>query len=126
MPTASSPPVSIPLPSIQQTEQATVHPIPLIFEDIHGSLRRTRLLDLDNRGEFSISPWLGNEDKGIRVRGDIQSSPEGNRVIFVEWGKEIGEGTVYVENPKESELTLDLAEYLPIVNPEQYTPETSV
>lgn len=114
----------IPLPSFPPDEVPTVDPIPIILEDMQGSLHRTMLRDLDFRGQFSIAPWSDGEVRGIRIRGDIQSSPEGNRIVFVEWGEEIGEGKVHVENPKRSELILDLAEYLPIVDPEDYTPET--
>ncbi|KAF5348118.1 hypothetical protein D9756_010762 [Leucocoprinus leucothites] len=114
----------IPLPRTPLEDIITVHPIPLILEDMQGSLQRTRLQDCDGRGYFSISPWQQDQYRGIRIKGDIQCSPFGNRVVFVEWGDETGQGTVSVENPAKLELEVDLAQYLPVVNPEKHTPQT--
>lgn len=116
----------IPLPRIPPEETVTVHPIPLILEDMQGSLRRTRLQDCDGRGYFTVSPWQQDQYAGIRIKGDIQSSPVGNRVVFVEWGDELGQGSISVENPARLELEVDLAKYLPIVDPGNYTPQTLV
>jgi hypothetical protein len=93
---------------------------------MHGSLHRTRLNDYDGRGYFSVIPWQQGHYRGIRIKGDIQSSPVGNRTVFVEWGDEIGQGTISVENPETLELEVDLGQYLPIVDPESYTPQTWV
>ncbi|KAJ3565591.1 hypothetical protein NP233_g7537 [Leucocoprinus birnbaumii] len=114
----------IPLPRIPDPTVGTVHPIPLILEDMQGGLSRTRLQDTDGRGYFAISPWQQDQYSGIRIKGDIQSSPFGNRVVFVEWGEETGQGTVSVENPERLELEVDLAQYLPIVSPEKYSVQT--
>ncbi|KXN89298.1 hypothetical protein AN958_05802 [Leucoagaricus sp. SymC.cos] len=114
----------IPLPRLPPEDTVTVNPIPLILEDMQGSLSRTRLQDYDHRGYFSVVPWQQDQYRGIRIKGDIQSSPVGNRAVFVEWGEEIGEGTISVENPDELELEVDLAKYLAVVDPDTYNPQT--
>ncbi|KAF9447903.1 hypothetical protein P691DRAFT_801665 [Macrolepiota fuliginosa MF-IS2] len=122
---ASVPPTLVPLPFTLQEDPPTIHPVPLIFEDMRGSLRDTLLRDLEGRGSFRVRTWdPPDEHMGIRIRGSIQNSPRGNRAVFVEWGKRSGEGFLHVETREGPELLLDFTKYLPIVDPEKYTPET--